>query len=379
MSRTPSVLIVKSELESFRVPFYCQLGDTLSGRGIKLRVAVPKSRFDGLSCPAVSKWFLPVHTVVLRIGSRRVPIQWVLPPMARSDLVIVQQNLLELANYPAFACRRLLGFRLAFWGHGKNFRVSELSLTERLRRYLSTVVDYWFAYNDKSAQVVRDLGYPPERICSVNNSIDTRAESKFYDGIASDDAHRTRVELGIGPDDKVGIYCGRFYREKRLDFLIEAARQLRQRITRFHLILIGDGPQTATISAFATSNPEWVHYVGAKYNGEKARYFRVSDLFLLPGAVGLSIVDSFAYKTPLVTTEGQSHGPEIAYMEHGRNGLVTKNTIEDYVGTVVNVLGSAGSEGLVDGCEKSRELVTLEKMVESFASGVMAAIELART
>jgi exopolysaccharide biosynthesis WecB/TagA/CpsF family protein len=45
---------------------------------------------------------------------------------------------------------------------------------EKWKQIWLTKVDWWFAYNDLSAGIVRSLGYPEERITSVQNAIDTR-------------------------------------------------------------------------------------------------------------------------------------------------------------------------------------------------------------
>ena len=45
----------------------------------------------------------------------------------------------------------------------------------------------------------------------------------------------------------------------------------------------------------------------------------ISDVFLLPGKVGLAILDAFA----VLTTRLDIHCPEIEYLEEDRNVLVT--------------------------------------------------------
>ena len=42
---------------------------------------------------------------------------------------------------------------------------------------------------------------------------------------------------------------------------------------------------------------------------------------LLPGAVGLGVLDSFAFDVPLVTVDLPYHGPEIDYVRDGENGV----------------------------------------------------------
>ena len=63
----------------------------------------------------------------------------------------------------------------------------------------------------------------------------------------------------------------------------------------------------------------WVHWVGPKFGREKTDLMAISDVFLLPGRVGLAILDAFA----VLTTRLDIHCPEIEYLEEDRNVLVT--------------------------------------------------------
>ena len=55
----------------------------------------------------------------------------------------------------------------------------------------------------------------------------------------------------------------------------------------------------------------------------------------MPGAVGLGILDSFALQTPMVTTTQNFHGPEIEYLENGKNGIITEDNIETYTNAII--------------------------------------------
>ena len=48
---------------------------------------------------------------------------------------------------------------------------------------------------------------------------------------------------------------------------------------------------------------------------KKIRYFDLAHFQLMPGPVGLHIVESFAMLKPLATTNLKTHGPEIAYLK----------------------------------------------------------------
>jgi hypothetical protein len=63
------------------------------------------------------------------------------------------------------------------------------------------------------------------------------------------------------------------YSDKRLDFLVESCRLLRQLVPDFHMIFMGDGPLQQFVSDFCANYP-WMHYVGPKFGNERAPYLK---------------------------------------------------------------------------------------------------------
>ena len=83
-------------------------------------------------------------------------------------------------------------------------------------------------------------------------------------------------------------------------------------------------------------------YRGPVFGDETAAdLLRQSTLLLMPGLVGLAVVDSFATGCPLVTVDLPFHSPEIEYLENGVNGvcLPAGTTPTAYAEAVVELLG----------------------------------------
>lgn len=152
------------------------------------------------------------------------------------------------------------------------------------------------------------------------------------DSIKMSELDALRAELGLG-NGPVGLYVGSLYREKRLDFLLEAGALLAQRLPDFRLIIIGDGSLRDMIEE-AANNHVWLHYVGRRINRDKARFLKLADVILNPGLVGLGILDAFVAGIPIITTDCGIHSPEIDYLRQGENGFMTANSIKAYVAQV---------------------------------------------
>jgi len=91
--------------------------------------------------------------------------------------------------------------------------------------------------------------------------------------------------------------------------------------------------------------------------------------------VGLNIVDAFCAGLVIATTNDARHGPEIAYLRKGVNGLLTSDNAEEYAATVLkliydrNALKRIKAIALADS-----ERYTLENMVSNFVSGIELAL-----
>jgi glycosyltransferase involved in cell wall biosynthesis len=96
---------------------------------------------------------------------------------------------------------------------------------------------------------------------------------------------------------------------------------------------------------------------------------------MLPGLVGLAILDSFSFNCPVVTTEYEYHSPEIEYLENGENGIITKNNLNSYINAVDQLINNREKLNyLKKNCKESALNYTVENMVKNFAAGIANAL-----
>jgi glycosyltransferase involved in cell wall biosynthesis len=370
------VLIIQEHMPAFRVGFYEILREKLAENGIVLDlIYAPNQRNTFLN--AEVDWAIQVP---LRWIAGRVGWQPVLKHCRGKDLVVVQQEIKYLVNPVLQLWSKLGGPKVAYWGHGRNFQSSSTgSIGDRFKACLSKHVDWWFPYNTRSGDVVRAFGFPAGRITEVMNSIDTTLIRKVRGSTSMEDLARLKDELGI-TSSKVAVYTGGLYKAKRIEFLIEAALFIRQQIPDFHLIVIGDG-RDADLVIKAASAHYWIHPVGAKTDTEKVPYWMLAKLLLIPGLVGLVIVDSFALGVPLITTDYPFHSPEIDYLRDGENGLRV-NCGDDagaYANAVVRLLEDGDELArLAENAEADGGRYSFEAMATNFADGVIRCLPLSQ-
>jgi glycosyltransferase involved in cell wall biosynthesis len=106
-------------------------------------------------------------------------------------------------------------------------------------------------------------------------------------------------------------------------------------------------------------------------------YWAVSKVLLMPGLVGLVIVDSFALGVPIITTEYPYHSPEIDYLKNGVNGLMIEcgESPAVYADAVARLLTSPDLlSALRRGALASAADHTIEAMASNFANGIKNAL-----
>jgi L-malate glycosyltransferase len=367
------VTIIQRILPHYRVPFFEALRCELARAGVELQLIYGQEYPGTVPSSELLKhpWTIRIENRYLNTPLGQVVWQGCLSHLEGSDLIVFEQANSLLLNYWLMRSRRRRKCRLAFWGHGRNFQASSgYSLREGLKKWFINQVDWWFAYTESSAMTVRESGFPPGRITVVQNTIDTNELKSALAEVMQADLNDLRAHLGLA-NEHVALYCGGLYAGKQLDFLIAACQAIRQRISNFHMIFIGNGPEQGKIEQAAQEHG-WIHYVGPKFGRDRAMYFRVSQALLMPGLVGLAIVDSFVAGTPLFTTDIRSHSPEISYLEHGINGMLTPFSIGHYANAVAEFFESEElQKRLREGCQRDARVYAFEHFVERFASGIV--------
>ena len=364
-----------------RAAFHEKLRERLARDGVIYDFVYSSGDPDlGKDDTVVLPWATDVPLRKLRLFGKTLLSQRLGASTYGADLVIVQQQNNLLANYWLQTWRRLRGQKIAFFGHGRNFQSKRPDgPRERFKRIWAGQVDWWFAYTEGCAELVASYGFPKDRITAFNNAIDLGQVVRQKALLLESNIAKLRQEL-VGGSENVAIYVGGLYEEKRIDFLIESARLMRERCPDFHLIVIGGGPDADKVRK-AAGQEAWIHYEGPQFGQRKAELITLAKAWLMPGLVGLAVLDSFAYGVPMITTDVPFHSPEIDYLEDGKNGLIIRPADDPklYAERVIALLrDEIGRDRLVEGGRAALDLYSIENMVERFACGVLAALEAPR-
>jgi len=366
-------VIFQYRLLHYRTALFDRLRAECAKRGIDLRLVHGQAsrRESAKQDEGSLPWAHKVENRFWELGARDLVWQPFPADLRDADLVVVMQENRILSNYPLLLSRLWSPRRVAYWGHGVNFQSDAPGgLREKWKQSMLQRVDWWFAYTETSADIVRRAGYPRDRITCLDNAIDNEAFERDLASVTDAQLQAMRAEIEAPEGAPAGLFCGSLYPDKRLDYMIEAADRIHAALPAFRLVVIGDGPSAGEIRAAAKTRP-WLKWLGVRKGLEKAAWFRLADVVINPGAVGLHVLDSFCSGAPMVTTAESRHGPEIAYLKDGVNGLIVRGEVERYADAVIALFNDREKlNGIKQAALRDARHYTLDNMVSRFADGI---------
>jgi glycosyltransferase involved in cell wall biosynthesis len=212
----------------------------------------------------------------------------------------------HLYMFPVLLLAKLLKIKVVHWGHRRPMRPNVFI------KNLAYNLEHWI--DDAVILYAEHLG----------RYVWSRFQAKTF--VANNTLNLTTYKFLRRPKEEVkykygiftnkNIVCmGRMQRRKRIDDLIQAFRMLDME----DVGLILAGPDSEGILKRIEGRN--IFKLGPVYGEESLDLLSASDVYCLPGAIGLSIVDAFYCGLP-VLTENVLHGPEIMYLKDGINGFM---------------------------------------------------------
>ncbi len=360
--------MLQRSLKQYRVVFYESLRKKLLQDNIKFEIIYGQdNKMETFKQDNISlDWAIRINNIHLPFG---IFWQHCWSYLKNADLVIIGQFNKALINYPLMVKRLFSKQKLAFWGHGTTRQKRPNSINNIFKKAIMKNVDWWFAYTPGVSDFIVSRGFPKDKVTVFQNTIDTKAliEAKGRTTQNELDRYKKRLDLGNG---SIGIFCGSMYPEKRIKFLLDACQMIKEAIPNFEMIFLGGGEDARFVKESARDN-NWIHYIGPCFGNDKIPYFMLADILLMPGLVGLAVLDSFALGVPIVTTDYPYHSPEVEYIQNGINGIITKNNLESFTEAVKDVLSEPDKMNrLKAGCRVSADYYTMENMVDNFTKGI---------
>lgn len=279
------------------------------------------------------------------------------------EVLIVEANPRYIRTSNAVKWMHQRGRPVLGWGLGApGTRGSLASWRQQARRRFIRQFDGMIAYSQRGADEYAGLGVPTERIFVAQNAVSPKPVQAFVE----------RPEAFWGPP--VVLFVGRLQARKRLDNLLSACAAL-PREKQPRLIIVGDGPERAAFESLAKQVYPLAEFTGALHGEDLATYFRMADLFVLPGTGGLAVQQAMSYGLPVIVA--QADGTQDDLVRTGNGWVIPPDDL-----TALQVSLSKALEDVpalrAKGAESYRivaEEINLERMISVFlqaATAVMA-------
>lgn len=275
------------------------------------------------------------------------------------DLLGVPHALKSLSGLVAYAQRRRIDIvhgtekpRDALYGYLLARAVGARAITHmhvKIEGWISPMARWAMQHDDALigvsefvAQSAIAFGYRPERVHYALNALAAEKWNAGTDGAA------VRRELGIALDMPVIAVCSRLFPWKGHTELLHALARVRQHMSNFKLVVVGEDDPRATPGGGSYSAAlrglrdelgleENVLFTG--FRSDVDRVLAASDIFAMPSfeePFGLVYLEAMAMRKPIIALD---NGGAREVVENGRSGLLSApKDIETLASNIIKLL-----------------------------------------
>jgi len=283
-----------------------------------------------------------------------------------------------ISNWVAVLICKIRGIPCLEWGIA--VMKAELGLKRFIRKLYLNLFQGHLLYGNWAREWLRDEGFEQRKLWVVYNSLDYKKIKKMRQSVGKEAFESAKRDLCGKKDIPLIFHSGRLVKRKKITFIIEALRRLKERGKTVHFLIVGDGPNREALQNLvrAMHLEEQVHFAGACYDEERLGLFmRMSDLAVAPGQLGLFAIHALAYGLPVLTHDNKTRimGPEAESVIHGKTGMIYKqNDIDDFTEKLDQMLFPAPKKRILSGncIDMVERYYNSEYQVKVFTSALRA-------
>jgi glycosyltransferase involved in cell wall biosynthesis len=301
------LLIHAGKIPHYRIPIYSFLAEYLKSDGFDFLVLSDGIQADNPHKIDFQCAETPLSTLSIArfVNERKI------------DIIIDFMGLRNLYLFPTYLfAKGIMRKKIIYWGQGCDLLDPKAPIKNLAYAIEQASSDAIILYAEHLRKYIPTRLH--KKIFVANNTL-----CIDYQGLpASVSKQSVLRQYGITTSKNI-ICMGRMQKRKRIDVLVQALTLMNR--SDVGLILVG--PDTEGILDDIKGNN--IYKLGPIYGDQKFHLLSASDIYCLPGAVGLSIIDAFHCGLPFVTEIGDESA-EIMYLKDGVNGFaVQRGNIQD--------------------------------------------------
>lgn len=276
----------------------------------------------------------------------------------KPEVVILFIHLKDRFVWPLLHWLKLKGIKVIYWNKGVNLEVAPSGLRNRFFFYVHSRCDGIILYSKHNLGDIQPKNR--HKVSVANNTINLDALP-----VVTESKDEIKREFGI-PYAKVVLFVGRMRDVKKVDHLVAAFNRITE--PGVGCVIVGDAMGIDLKGMIKTDQILYLGEVFDPKNEKVSKLFKASDIFCIPGDVGLGLNEAFHWGLPVVTEAGLQP-PEIHYLTPGRNGfIVPENDIDALTEKLLLLLRDdrLRDEFSRAGQEDIRRDASIEKMFSGF-------------
>ncbi len=343
------VLLLHPTLQFYKIPVYNKLSQALRLRGVRLIVwytDIKKEEepvdFESLDIPMTMKNY--------RMALKKYEISAVIN-------LLFKKTPSPKFYFSATLLAKWKRIQTIYYGHG--FNLQALSQKEKIVGNLILLLfEQIVLYSpDQMALLWRTNR---KKVSVAYNTLDMAGCRERVTRCRED----IKSDLGVC-EKQIILFSGRIQPRKRLDILVEMFRNTGTRPADTALVIIGPGIDP--VAEKYLEQLTGVYVLGPIYDRKKMNeVFSVADMFCIPGAMGLGLVEALYWGLPVLSLE-QQHGPEAYYLKDKENGFLLSSS-EELVQKLIELSNDTDQvERLAENASRTfDEKASLKNMFEGF-------------
>lgn len=351
-----TLLLFDAETQHYRQSIYKFFREEFEKHGYRLKVVYDK-RLNKINKEMNSDLFLGIDYTFKNFTA--------LIEENRCPIIILFVWLRYKFLLPFMLYHRLKGIKIVTWSHGINLQEKDNRLMN-LFYYLRQILAHALIIFSENEKVFIKASH--KKVFVANNTLNF---NDFPFITLSKEELKEKYRLA---GKRVVLCVGRMNTNNRkVDYLLEGF----EKFSPHQTVLLIVGPGLTAEQEERVKKIDNVQYYGAVYDPVKINeIYKLSDIFCMPGAIGLAVNHAFYYGMPVVV-EDVDQGPEAVYLKTGRNGyFFKKGDIEDMMNKIVTLLEDKNLYGSFS--KQAEETIKTEASVEKMLAGFLEAIDYVR-
>lgn len=205
--------------------------------------------------------------------------------------------------------RLFLPTKLIVWSKGINIAKINQPVINLLYYIRQRIAHALILYSEYEKQFIKTK---LRKVFIANNTI-----NQFKYKVGQTNIEKIKLKYGI-KQKKIVLFVGRIQERKRLDLLLSI---FCNDFINYALLIVGPGMDKEMFNI--VHQRENIYYLGPVYDLEQlSDIYSISDVFCIPGEIGLGINEAFLFGLPVVTTEIRPTAEIKLLFKENINGLL---------------------------------------------------------